>query len=640
MKFILLCGGIGSRYNNYSLPKPLNYINGKHMIEYTISNIPSNEIYIIYNIFLDQYNFKEIVINKCKNKLFHFACVDYLTRGAVESAYIGIQQFDKLQNDQDNILFIDNDNLHHFENIHTCHFDSHFIGYSVDETNKSNYSFIQIDNDYVSNIEEKNKISNFFCCGLYGFSNTASFMKHASSMLQKNHKTNNEFYFSQLYKLLLSLSFESKENNIVPVFIDKTQHIGSFKEITTFTFDIPKPTLRICFDLDNTLVSYPSVVYDYTTVKPIHKNIQLLRMFKNQGHEIIIHTARRMATHNANVGKVIKDIALITINTLEEFNIPYDELIFGKPYADIYIDDRSLNPYINKISQFGFFTNDDDFLPNKIEPNKYNTIQMIDNKIIKKGPLQFVQGELFFYQNVPPHLQYLFPSLLHFNSNDDKTNIITIELEYIKGIPLFYLYKHKMITPEIIDSLFSLLNILHYDNKLVIDKTITTSHIKNNYTEKIKKRFEKKEHYPFDDAETVFNEIIEGLTKTFSPVIVSLIHGDFWFSNIIMLYDDSFKFIDMKGQVDGILTLTGDCYYDYGKLYQSILGYDLVLNDIIPDNEYVEKTKEIFFDKCKEKGVQMDYLKFVTKSLIFGTFHSIYKSNQTKQNIWNLLKSI
>ena len=30
---------------------------------------------------------------------------------------------------------------------------------------------------------------------------------------------------------------------------------------------------RICFDLDNTLVTFPSVRDDYTSVKPIKKNI-------------------------------------------------------------------------------------------------------------------------------------------------------------------------------------------------------------------------------------------------------------------------------------------------------------------------------------------------------------------------------
>jgi len=90
MKYIILCGGIGKRCNQYSLPKPLNYINCKHMIQYVIESIPSNEIYIIYNICLEQYNFEEIIINIFKNKTFHFSKVEYLTRGAVESAYIGI----------------------------------------------------------------------------------------------------------------------------------------------------------------------------------------------------------------------------------------------------------------------------------------------------------------------------------------------------------------------------------------------------------------------------------------------------------------------------------------------------------------------------------------------------------------------
>ena len=62
MIYILLCGGSGKRYNNYSLLKPLNYVNGRHMIEYIIKNIPSNELYIIYNVLLDEYNFTPLDI--------------------------------------------------------------------------------------------------------------------------------------------------------------------------------------------------------------------------------------------------------------------------------------------------------------------------------------------------------------------------------------------------------------------------------------------------------------------------------------------------------------------------------------------------------------------------------------------------
>ena len=103
MKYIILCGGIN---DSYSLPKPLNYIHGKYMIEYIIENIPSKDIYIFYNIFLEEYNFEEIVINLFKDKNIFFSKIDYLTRGPVESALIGL----KCWNDNEPLLFIDNDN--------------------------------------------------------------------------------------------------------------------------------------------------------------------------------------------------------------------------------------------------------------------------------------------------------------------------------------------------------------------------------------------------------------------------------------------------------------------------------------------------------------------------------------------------
>ena len=48
------------------------------------------------------------------------------------------------------------------------------------------------------------------------------------------------------------------------------------------------------------------------------------------------------------------------------------------------------------------------------------------------------------------------------------------------------------------------------------------------------------------------------------------------------------------GFIFNILTLNGDIYYDYGKLYQSILGYDLVLNNYLIDKEYVDFIETYF----------------------------------------------
>lgn len=618
MKYILLCGGIGSRLNNYSLPKPLNYINGKHMIEYIIENIHSDIIYIIYNIYLKEYNFEEIIINIFKNKKIYFSCIDYLTRGPVETAYIGIKKFNF--NDE-SLLFIDNDSIHNLPDL--SNINDNIICYSKNY-DKTNYSFIEIQNDKIINIEEKNKISDDYCCGMYGIKNIEIFNKYANILFESNYKIKNEFYFSQLYKLMIN-----NNESIIPIFIENTNHIGTYDDILLKS---DEKKMRICFDLDNTLVTYPTIPYDYTTVKPIKNMIDILKKLKEKGHYIIIHTARRMKTHNHNIGLVIKDIALITINTLNEFNIEYDELIFGKPYADIYIDDKSINPYINNISYFGFFNNNSKFIHNKIENNKYNKIEKTDNIIIKHGKYKFMKGEIFFYKNIPNEIIDFFPKLIKYN---DDLNDPYIHIEHINGIPLYFLYKNNLITKKIIDDLFNILDKIHTINNDII---ITDNNIYNNYIPKIKNRFNNTDYF-FDDSVEIFNKVTEIFEKNYEPKITSVIHGDFWFSNILLDYNDNYKLIDMKGQVDDILTLNGDIYYDYAKLYQSILGFDLILNNIEFDEKYMSDMKKYFLEKCIQKKLNIDYLHAVCILNIFGSMHS-FETNEMKTNMWEFIKKL
>lgn len=623
MKYIILCGGIGKRCNNYSLPKPLNFVQGKHMIEYIIDNIPSNDVYIIYNIFLNEYNFCEILINKFKNKTLYFSCIEYLTRGAVESAYVGLRNLN--MDPDENIVFIDNDNLHTITNIKR--FNNDFIGYGIDYVNL-NYSFIKIVNNNVVDIEEKNKISDNYCCGFYGFKNINSFNLYARKLLENNYKTKNEFYFSQIYKLMIQ-----DNRNIEPFYIENTKHIGSYNEIVNNKDIIAKNKLRICFDLDNTLVTNPTIKGDYSSVKPIYKNIQLLNNLKNDGHEIIIYTARRMETHKGNIGKVIKDIAAITIDTLNKLDITYDELIFGKPIADIYIDDKAINPYINTLSYFGLFYKNEEFIPNKIENNKYNHITKIDDCILKKGPYDILKGELYYYQNIPNEFKEYFSELIDFNKSG---TIIELKSKFVQGIPLYYLYKNELLTTKNIDDLFLILNKLHsYTNTQII---INNENVKNNYILKLKNRFNNID-YPFTDSKILFENIIKEIENNFSPIIANMIHGDFWFSNIILTYNDNYKLIDMKGQVDNILTINGDIYYDYGKLYQSILGYDLLLHNQKYNEDYIITMKKYFIEKCKNIGLNIPYLISITKGLIFGTFQFIKEDEIVKESIWKLLNS-
>tara|TARA_R110000744_G_C19008790_1_gene522723 strand:+ start:185 stop:544 length:360 start_codon:yes stop_codon:yes gene_type:complete len=100
--------------------------------------------------------------------------------------------------------------------------------------------------------------------------------------------------------------------------------------------------MRICVDLDGTIAQNKKNNEDYSSVKPVPFAVQALNNLKKQGFYIIIYTARHMGTCNNNVGKVIALQGLTTINWLNKYQIPYDELLFGKPNVDYFIDDKGI----------------------------------------------------------------------------------------------------------------------------------------------------------------------------------------------------------------------------------------------------------------------------------------------------------
>jgi len=99
--------------------------------------------------------------------------------------------------------------------------------------------------------------------------------------------------------------------------------------------------MRIVIDLDGTICPIRKDDQHYADLKPFPGALERLQTFKDAGHYIIIQTARNMATQNSNLGKVMKNIGKITLDWLDKYQIPYDEIYFGKPNAHIYIDDRA-----------------------------------------------------------------------------------------------------------------------------------------------------------------------------------------------------------------------------------------------------------------------------------------------------------
>ena len=98
--------------------------------------------------------------------------------------------------------------------------------------------------------------------------------------------------------------------------------------------------MRICIDLDGVIAELKKENESYSDVKPIKGAVEKIKKLKENGHYIIIYTARHMKTCDGNVSKVLARIGRITLDWLEKYQVPYDEIVFGKPWADIYIDDN------------------------------------------------------------------------------------------------------------------------------------------------------------------------------------------------------------------------------------------------------------------------------------------------------------
>ncbi|MFL5883556.1 MAG: hypothetical protein ACJ77M_00660 [Thermoleophilaceae bacterium] len=96
---------------------------------------------------------------------------------------------------------------------------------------------------------------------------------------------------------------------------------------------VEAPRKTLCFDLDGTLCS--ATARDYDQAEPFPWAIARVNRLAREGHTIIIMTARGAATGI--------DWEPVTRAQLERWGVTYHELRFGKPRADVFIDDRAVH---------------------------------------------------------------------------------------------------------------------------------------------------------------------------------------------------------------------------------------------------------------------------------------------------------
>ncbi|MEH6649119.1 MAG: glycosyltransferase family 2 protein [Motiliproteus sp.] len=206
LNIVVPMAGKGSRFSQagFQLPKPLIDVNGKHMIEVVINNLkPQCEhrfIFICQNEHVEKYNLKNIFEKSCEN--FEIIGIDGITEGA---AITVLKARGYIENDTPLMIansdqWIDADINTYLNDMVSRNLDGSML---TMKANDPKWSYAKV-NSYglVSEVVEKVVISDEATVGVYNFSKGTDFCRYADHMIDKNIRSNGEFYVAPVYTFM------------------------------------------------------------------------------------------------------------------------------------------------------------------------------------------------------------------------------------------------------------------------------------------------------------------------------------------------------------------------------------------------------------------------------------------------------
>lgn len=267
----------------------------------------------------------------------------------------------------------------------------------------------------------------------------------------------------------------------------------------------------------------------------------------------------------------------------------------------------------------------------------FNSISVDYQKgIFKKSSynLTKLKEEIQYYSNLPDEIAHYFPLLLYYKEdfseyclefipyNTVSELITSNQLNYGQGISL-------------INNLTETLSNIHYCRPSTI-----CCEIANFYIQKTLSRISELEAIPFfsrllkyntlvingnvynnfNQLKDKFIELVKKMAKFNSRI--SIIHGDFCFSNI--LYNPESRMIKLIDPRGSFITAGsyGHSYYDYAKLLQCLHGgYDFIMEN---DFDFVEFNEFNFYFKVKSPELIKNLNKYYINLLVLGGFKLNY----------------
>jgi HAD superfamily hydrolase (TIGR01509 family) len=231
LNVLIPMAGAGSRFTaaGYTFPKPLIEIKEKPMIQFVVENlnIEANYIFIVQKEHYEKYNLKyllNLIAPNCK-----IIQVDGITQGAACTTLLAKEYIDN-----DNSLVIANSDQYVEWNSNECMYafnaDSIDGGILTFNAIHPKWSYAKLDSDgFVTEVAEKQPISNLATVGIYYWRHGSDYVKCAEEMIEKNIRTNNEFYVAPVFNEAIAAGKKIRCKNI-----EKMWGIGTPEDLNYF----------------------------------------------------------------------------------------------------------------------------------------------------------------------------------------------------------------------------------------------------------------------------------------------------------------------------------------------------------------------------------------------------------------------
>ena len=201
MNVLIPMAGAGSRFVSagYTFPKPLIEVDGKPMIQVVVENlnIEANYTFIVQKEHYEKYSLQYLLNLIAPN--CNIVQVDGLTEGAACTTLLAKEFINNnaplvMANSDQFVEWNSNECLYAFN---ADGIDGGIVSFKATHPK---WSYAKVGDDgFVSEVAEKKPISDNATVGIYFWKKGSDYVKYAEQMIEKNIRTNNEFYVCPVF---------------------------------------------------------------------------------------------------------------------------------------------------------------------------------------------------------------------------------------------------------------------------------------------------------------------------------------------------------------------------------------------------------------------------------------------------------